>query len=147
MREHPIARYRVLLANTSSSSVRIGCLYFSIALLSIFEDLGFPDAEEAQAKSRLAIEIFLIIKAKKLTQKEAAKIMKTSQSHVSDILRGKLSHFTIDRLLRCLLALGKDVEIKITKSKKRSPRIYVSDGVKRLPLAAKSTSRSSSQSI
>ena len=69
---------------------------------NIFEDLGLPDAEEAQAKSKLAIEIFLIIKAKKLTQKEAAKMMKTSQSHVSDILRGKLSNFTIDRLLCCL---------------------------------------------
>lgn len=109
---------------------------------NIFEDLGFSDVEEAQAKSKLAIEIFLIIKAKKLTQKEAAKIMRTNQSHVSDILRGKLSHFTIDRLLRCLLALGKDVEIKITKpkTKRRPPRIYVSDGEKRAPLATKSRS-------
>jgi predicted XRE-type DNA-binding protein len=110
---------------------------------NIFEDLDFPNAEEAQAKSKLAIEIFLIIKAKKLTQKEAAKIMKTAQSHVSDILRGKLSHFTIDRLLRCLLALGKDVEIKIKqpKTKKQPPRIYVSDGEKRGPLVAKSPLR------
>lgn len=110
---------------------------------NIFEDLDFPNVEEAQAKSKLAIEIFLIIKAKKLTQKEAAKIMKTAQSHVSDILRGKLSHFTIDRLLHCLLALGKDVEIKIRKpkTKKQPPRIYVSDGERRAPLAAKSTSR------
>ncbi len=115
---------------------------------NIFEDLGFPDAEEAHAKSKLAIEIFLTIKAKKLTQKEAAKIMKTDQPHVSDILRGKLSRFTIDRLLRCLLALGKDVEIKIKKpkTKKRPPRIYVSDGEKRAPLSAKSVSRRSSKS-
>lgn len=116
---------------------------------NIFEDLGFPDAEEAQAKSKLAIEIFLIIKAKRLTQKEAAKIMKTSQSHVSDILRGKLSNFTIDRLLRCLLALGKDVEIKIKKPKtnKQPPRIYVSDGEKRTPLAAKGPLRRSAKSV
>lgn len=115
---------------------------------NIFEDFGFPDAEEAQAKSKLAIEIFLIIKAKKLTQKEAAKIMGTAQSHVSDILRGKLSRFTIDRLLRCLLALGKDVEIKIKKrkTKKNPPRIYVSDGEKRMPLVAKSSSRRSTRS-
>ncbi len=55
---------------------------------NIFEDLGFPDAEEAQAKSKLAIEIFLIIKVKKLTQNEAAKIMKTSQPHVLGGVRG-----------------------------------------------------------
>lgn len=110
---------------------------------NIFEELGFPNPEEAQAKSKLAIEIFLIIKAKKLTQKEAAKIMKTDQPHVSDILRGKLSHFTIDRLLRFLLALGKDIEIKIKKprTKKQPPRIYVSDGEKRVPLVAKGASR------
>lgn len=115
---------------------------------NIFKDLGFSDYEEAQAKSRLAIEIFLIIKEKQLTQKEAATIMKTAQSHVSDILRGKLSRFTIDRLLRCLLALGKDVEIKIKKpkTKKHSPRIYVSDGEKRMPLVAKSSSRRSTRS-
>jgi predicted XRE-type DNA-binding protein len=109
---------------------------------NIFEDLGYPDAEEAQAKSKLAIEIFLIIKARKLTQKEAAKIMKTDQPHVSDILRGKLSHFTIDRLMRFLLALGRDVEIKIKKpkTKKRPPRIFVSDGIKKAPLAAKGRS-------
>lgn len=108
---------------------------------NIFEDLGYLDAE-AQAKSKLAIEIFLIIKARKLTQKEAAKIMKTDQPHVSDILRGKLSRFTMDRLMRCLLALGRDVEIKIKKPKtrKRPPRIYVTDGGKKTPLAAKGRS-------
>lgn len=115
---------------------------------NIFDDLGFPDAEEANVKSMLAIKIFLIIKAKRLTQKEAAKIMKTDQPHVSDILRGKLSNFTIDRLLRCLLALGQDVEIKIKKqkTKKRPPRIYVSDGIKRAPIAATGVSRRSLKS-
>jgi predicted XRE-type DNA-binding protein len=106
---------------------------------NIFKDLGYPDAEEAQAKSKLAIEIYLIIKARKLTQREAAKIMKTEQPHVSDILRGKISYFTIDRLMRFLLTLGRDVEIKIKKpkSRKRPPRIYVRDGTKKAPLAAK----------
>jgi len=114
---------------------------------NIFEDVGFPNAEEAQAKSKLAIEIFLVIKAKKLTQKEAAKIMKTDQPHVSDIMRGKLSYFTIDRLLQYLVALGKDVEIKIKepKIKKQAARLYVSDGVQRTPLAAKNASRCSSK--
>ncbi len=112
---------------------------------NIFEDLGFPDAEEAQAKSKLALEIFLIIKRKKLTQKDAAKIMKTDQPHVSDILRGKLSKFTIDRLLRYLLHLGKDVAIKIQTRKSRISRIYVNDHRKRPPVAAKAVSKSSAR--
>jgi len=103
---------------------------------NIFEDLGFADSAEAQAKSKLAIEIFLIIKSKGLTQKQAAEIMNTDQPHVSDILRGKLSRFTIDRLMRFLVALGKDIEIKIRKPKtKKPPKIHVSHIEKRAPLA------------
>jgi predicted XRE-type DNA-binding protein len=94
---------------------------------NVFEDLGFPDAQEALAKSKLAIAIYLIIKARKLTQQQAAEIMGTDQPHVSDIIRGKLSGFTIDRLLKFLLALGRDIEITIKehKAKKQPPSIYV----------------------
>ena len=110
---------------------------------NIFEDLGFSNPQEAEAKSKLAIEIFLIIKERGLTQEEAAKIMGTDQPHVSDIMRGKISRFTIDRLMKFLVALGKNVEIKIkpVSSKKRQPRIYVSgERNKRpsAPMAAKS---------
>lgn len=97
---------------------------------NIFEDLGFPDAQEALAKSKLAIAIYLIIKTRKLTQKQAADIMGTDQPHVSDIIRGKLSRFTIGRLLKFLLALGLDIEIKLKehRTNQTPPRIYVIEG-------------------
>ncbi len=93
---------------------------------NVFEDLGFPDAQEALVKSKLAVAIYLAIKAKGLTQEEAAKIMETDQPHVSDIIRGKLFGYTIDRLLRFLLALGQDIEIKIKKHKAKNQRPQIS---------------------
>ncbi len=97
------------------------------SLGNVFEDMDFPNAQEALAKSKLAILIYVIIESQGLNQEEAAKIMGTKQPRVSDIMRGKLSSFTIDRLLKFLLALGQDIEIKVKKHQKRNqpPTIYV----------------------
>jgi len=37
--------------------------------------------------------------------------MGLTQPNVSDLLRGRLDSFTLDRLFRCLDALGQEVEI------------------------------------
>jgi predicted XRE-type DNA-binding protein len=87
---------------------------------NIFEDLGFSNPKEAQAKADLSREIRQIIKNKKLTQEAAAKIMGIDQPKVSDIVRGKLSKYTLDRLIRFVRLLGSDVEIRIKKQTKRS---------------------------
>ena len=87
---------------------------------NVFWDLGYPNPEEALAKSELAGEIHQVIKSRKLTQKQAAEIMGIAQPKVSDIVRGKLSKFSIDRLLRFLRLLGRDIEIRIKKHTQRS---------------------------
>lgn len=80
---------------------------------NVFADLGLPDPEEALAKARLAQAISETIERRVLTQEEAAKIMGLDQPKVSAIVRGRLTGFTQDRLTRCVLALGNDVEITI----------------------------------
>ncbi|MFQ5728829.1 MAG: helix-turn-helix domain-containing protein [Waddliaceae bacterium] len=87
---------------------------------NVFKDLEYSNPEEALAKSELAGEIHKVIKSRKLTQKQAAEIMGIAQPKVSDIVRGKLSKFSIDRLLRFLRLLGRDIEIRITKHSQRS---------------------------
>jgi len=82
---------------------------------NVFEDLEFPNPEEAKAKSDLSIQIYETIKKRKLTQKEAAKIMGIDQPKVSDIVRGKLSKYTLDRLIRFLRLLGRDIEIRVKR--------------------------------
>lgn len=80
---------------------------------NVFADLGLPDPEEALAKAGLAQAIAETIDRRGLTQDEAARIMGLDQPKVSAIVRGRLSGFTQDRLTRCVLALGNDVEITI----------------------------------
>lgn len=90
---------------------------------NVFADLGFPDPEEALAKAGLAQAISETIERRGLTQEEAGRIMGLDQPKVSAIVRGRLSGFTQDRLTRCVLALGDDVEITV-----RRPQSYTEAG-------------------
>ncbi|MBS0621765.1 MAG: XRE family transcriptional regulator [Verrucomicrobia bacterium] len=81
---------------------------------NVFADLGIADPEEALAKAEIALRISEIIKKKKLTQAQAAKILKITQPKVSLLLRGYLTNFSLERLLRFLNELGQDVSISIT---------------------------------
>lgn len=81
---------------------------------NIFDDIGLPNPEEAMAKAKIALKIYEIIKKKKLTQAKAAKVLKISQPKVSLLLRGYLTDFSLERLLRFLNDLGQNVYISIT---------------------------------
>ena len=66
---------------------------------NIFADLGLPNPELALAKAALSIKIEDIIQERGLTQAQAAKLMGLTQPNVSDILRGHMDGFTLDRLV------------------------------------------------
>lgn len=89
---------------------------------NVFADLGLPDAEERLAKAELARKIELIIKRKRLTQERAAKILDVSQPKISALLNGKLAGFSMDRLLKFLMALDQDIEIRIKSKPSRVRR-------------------------
>jgi predicted XRE-type DNA-binding protein len=80
---------------------------------NIWKDIGRPDAEEAFARSHLMYRVTTIIRERRLTQAEAAKILGTNQPTVSDLMRGKMSKFSLSRLIGFLTALGQDVEISV----------------------------------
>ena len=80
---------------------------------NIFADLDLPDPELLLAKAKLSIKIEKLIKERRLTQKQAATLMGLTQPNVSDLLRGRLDGFTLDRLFRCLDALGQEIEIVV----------------------------------
>ncbi len=82
---------------------------FFIGSGNVFKDLNHPNPEEALAKAELAQQIYEAMKEKKLTQVKAAKLMGIDQPKVSDIIREKLSRYSIDRLMRFLRVLGRDV--------------------------------------
>ena len=80
---------------------------------NVFADLDLPDAEELHAKALLSILIEQAMNARGWTQEQAAVVMGTTQPKVSDLVRGKLEGFTIDRLFRYLNALGLNVCISV----------------------------------
>src|SRR5262249_17845730 len=84
---------------------------------NVFADLGLPNGEELLAKAKLVQRIIDIIAERKLTQLQAATILRISQPKVSALLRGKLDGFSSDRLFRFLNALGQNVEIVIRPTK------------------------------
>ena len=87
---------------------------------NVFADLELPDADEYLAKSKLAVQIFKIIRSRRLTQAAAGKLLGISQPKVSALLHGRLDGFSTDRLFRFLNALGCDVQITISKPRPRS---------------------------
>ena len=90
---------------------------------NIFRDMLMRDAEERLAKAELARLIKAAIKDRGLTQAQAADLLKLKQPDVSDLTRGKLSRFSMERLERLLNALDLEVRIQVgprPKSKKRA---------------------------
>lgn len=80
---------------------------------NVFADLDLPNPEELLVKSELARQISKTIKSHNLTQVQAAEILGIDQPKVSALVRGKLSGFSIDRLIEYLNALDNDVEIVV----------------------------------
>jgi predicted XRE-type DNA-binding protein len=80
---------------------------------NVFADLGLAGADERQARAELLRTITGIIDERRLTQAQAADTLGTTQPVVSDIKRGKLHRFSLERLIGFLNALDRDVEIVV----------------------------------
>ena len=72
---------------------------------NVFKDFGYKNSEEAQTKSDLAFLIRQIIKQKKWTQEEAANLIGIDQPTISKIMKGQLSGFAMERLMKYFVSL------------------------------------------
>ena len=88
---------------------------------NIFADLGLPDADAHLLKAELVTQIDKIIRERRLKQVDAAKLLGLSQPDVSRLLRGSFREYSMERLLRLLTALGRDVHIVIRESHSERP--------------------------
>src|SRR4051794_26034274 len=85
---------------------------------NVFEDLGYPDAAERQAKLRLAYALNQVLEERGLTQAGSASLLSLSQPKVSALRNYKLAGFSVERLMNLLTTLDQDIEIVI----RRKPR-------------------------
>lgn len=87
---------------------------------NVFADVGLPDAAEHYVKAELVARIDTLMRARKLKQVEAAALFGVKQPDVSKMLRGDFRQFSVERLMRFLVALGQDVEIVVKPHAGRS---------------------------
>jgi predicted XRE-type DNA-binding protein len=80
---------------------------------NVFADMGLPDAEERLAKAELARVIRKEIEERGITQAEAADLLGVKQPDISDLIRGKLARFSMERLERFLNALDMEIRIQV----------------------------------
>lgn len=85
-----------------------------------YADLGRPDADEMLVKAELAHQIAQIIKSRHLTQQRAAELLGMPQPKLSEMLRGKFRGISQAKMIECLNRLGRDVEIVVRKTSRRS---------------------------
>ena len=87
---------------------------------NVFRDIGVPNAEEHLVKAQLVFKIDAILKKRGLRQVEAAELFGVRQPDVSKMLRGEFRQFSVERLLRFLVALDQDVEIVVKPHRSRN---------------------------
>jgi predicted XRE-type DNA-binding protein len=92
---------------------------------NVFADLGLPHPEQELLKAKLTLQIYLLIKARELTQVEAGKVLGIKQPHVSALMRNRAGAFSVERLMDFLTALGQDVEISVRPALKDHGQVSV----------------------
>ncbi len=96
---------------------------------NVFADIGLPNADEHLVKAQLVYKSSSLMKDRRLKQVAAAKLFGVKQPDVSKMLRGEFRQFSVERLLRFLVALGQDVEIVVKphKDAHKAPQLRVTN--------------------
>ena len=79
-----------------------------------FADVGLPDADTELMKADLVTEIVRILRERELGGARAAELAGTTEADISRIRRASLDRFTIDRLVKILNRLDREIEVAVT---------------------------------
>lgn len=82
---------------------------------NLWVDIGRPDADAALTRATLMSQVADLVSEKRLTSARAAALLGTNQPTISDLIRGKMSKFSLERLIAFLNALDQDVEIRVRR--------------------------------
>lgn len=92
---------------------------------NVFADIGLPNADQELLKAQLTTEIYRIITRRKLTGTQAGKLLRITQTDVAQLMRNRSRTLSAERLLSFLASLGCDVEIRITRTRRRQGQVSV----------------------
>lgn len=87
---------------------------------SVFKDLGFNESQSRLLifKSELYNKVLDVVKKQKITPRQLEKILDVPQPRVSELLNGKFSSLSIEKLLSYLEKLG--IETSVSFKRKAS---------------------------
>ena len=97
--------------------------------MNVYEQLGFPDAEEMLVKAKLVSTIGEILRERGWSQQQAAKVLGLTQPKLSKMLRGQFRGISEMKMMDCLLRLGRAVKIVVGPEAK--PRTTASRWLRR----------------
>jgi len=83
---------------------------------NVFSDLGFSvvEARNLQMRTQLMTALRKFVENEGLTQAEAGKRLRVTQPRVSDLMRGKISRFSLDTLVTMSSDAGLEVDLRFT---------------------------------
>jgi predicted XRE-type DNA-binding protein len=89
---------------------------------SVFDDLGFTPAEalELKVKAEIYGELLNYIEERGYSQKELGKLLGILQPEVSNLLTGKVSRFSVGKLIKLAGKLNLGAKIKLTRPTMRA---------------------------
>ena len=74
------------------------------------------EAESMKLRSRLLMALQERINREGLSQSQTAKLLGVTQPRISDLMRGRISLFSVESLIDMLVHLGMRVEIKVREA-------------------------------
>lgn len=80
---------------------------------NVFADIGLPNPEEALAKAKLLVALTRSISEAGIDHSGAAKILGVAPLILELLLRGQTEEFSIERLIRMIHTMGRQVEITL----------------------------------
>lgn len=80
---------------------------------NVFDDLGFSDAEATVLTLKAELHSKIVRHARQYSQSQLQKILHEPQPRISDLLRGKISKFSLETLLNYANALHMRPEIRV----------------------------------
>ena len=103
---------------------------------NVFADMGLANPEELSVKAGLVREINSLLDERGLTQAQAANLLQIYQPQISLLRHGRLTDFSLERLLRFLTILDVIVEVRLHRKPPRRTRSTRVEGKTEKPAAA-----------
>lgn len=85
---------------------------------NVFEQLGFSEIEAAAMKRKSDLLTEVVRVASRYSQAELQHILGESQPRVSNLLRGKISNFSLEKLIEYADKLNMRAQVKVSTPKK-----------------------------